>query len=300
MKPWFRHYVGMTRDDRLIEAAMRSKQPLDRVVFVWCCILESASECDEGGAYLVAPETIAYQLRVPPARIRAVFDALSASDRIADGRVIQWSSRQFESDQSAARMRRHRENKRRHGDDGPPNGDVTECHGDVTVTDQSRAEQNRAEAGKPASALSREPASLPSIEDQEFEAACRHAVVGWEPPKGSFKPMLALGGDREEIAGILREVATSGRSPVGSWKLWAEDIVPERRAARKAPPRPAARASPPAAAVDDSPRVNTPSGPRSLAFLRAEHAAGRWSKLYGPLPGQPGCPIAEPALEPTA
>ena len=51
MSRWFRHYAGLARDDKLVRAAMKSKQPVERVVWVWCAILESAAEIDDGGRY---------------------------------------------------------------------------------------------------------------------------------------------------------------------------------------------------------------------------------------------------------
>lgn len=118
---------------------------------------------------------------------------------------------------------------------GDKAGTSNECPGEVSGEEASKGqgegqgEGNIKEmAGKPASAQAREPASLPSMGDQEFEAACRHAIAGWDPPKGSFGVMLNLDFDRGEVVAVLRQEAGSRTKPVGSWKLWAEDVVPER------------------------------------------------------------------------
>lgn len=39
MSRWFRHYAGMMRDDKLVGAAIRAKQPVERVVWVWADVV---------------------------------------------------------------------------------------------------------------------------------------------------------------------------------------------------------------------------------------------------------------------
>ena len=120
MSRWFRHYAGMVRDDKLVRASIKSKQPIERVVWVWGAVLESAAEFDDCGQYEVEPEEIARFLRCKASAIQAVLDALSDLGRIADGRVTTWSKRQFKSDRSNERVTAHRTNKRAQG-----NADVT-------------------------------------------------------------------------------------------------------------------------------------------------------------------------------
>lgn len=135
---WFRHYVGMTRDDKLMAVAARSRQPLDRVMFVWIAILESASERDDGGRYAVDAEMVAYTLRCEPADVTAIMLALEVAERLCEGVVVHWKDRQFESDTSRARMRRHREKQNGGGNGQKPHGDGDKKHGDVGVTSQNR------------------------------------------------------------------------------------------------------------------------------------------------------------------
>lgn len=112
MSRWFRHYAGMMRDDKLVSVAIRSKQTIERVVWVWGAILENAAEVDENGRFDVDAAEIAYFLRADEADIHAVIAGLEASGRIASHCVVKWGDRQFQSDRSASRQAAYRERKR--------------------------------------------------------------------------------------------------------------------------------------------------------------------------------------------
>ena len=132
MSRWFRHYAGMARDDKLVRVSIKSKQSVERVVWVWAAVLESAAEIDDEGRYEVEAEEIARFLRCPATKIRAVLDALVEMGRMTDGRVTKWDARQFKSDRSNARVAEFRERKRNGG-----NGAVTlpERHGNSPETE---------------------------------------------------------------------------------------------------------------------------------------------------------------------
>lgn len=132
MSRWFRHYAGMMRDDKLVRVALRSGQTIERVLWVWGAILESASEINENGEYDLDAAEVAYFLRADIADVDAVLGALEASGRISGNRVVRWGDRQFSSDTSAERQRRYRNKKRseEHKVDQPA--------GDAGVTSPSR------------------------------------------------------------------------------------------------------------------------------------------------------------------
>jgi len=138
MSRWFRHYAGLARDDKLVRAAMKCKQPIERVVWVWCAILESAAELNDGGKYELDHAECAYFLRASEDELAAVEDALRACGRLSEGIVARWDDRQFQSDRSAERTRRYRDRQKtsRDGGESTTQDDVTsrddEC--DVTVT----------------------------------------------------------------------------------------------------------------------------------------------------------------------
>lgn len=141
MSRWFRHYSGMMRDEKLVSVAVKSRQPVERVIWVWGALLESASEINDGGRYEFDAAEAAYFLRADEADIVAVTTALEAAGRVADGRVVKWGARQYQSDKSAERQARYRERRRAQGSDGDgekPLGDdskgVIREHGDGQVT----------------------------------------------------------------------------------------------------------------------------------------------------------------------
>jgi hypothetical protein len=102
----------MMRDDKLVRVAIRSGQAIERVVWVWGAILESAAEIDDDGRFDVDAAEVAYFLRADEADIHAVLSALADAGRVADGAVVKWRNRQFQSDRSKERVAAHRERKR--------------------------------------------------------------------------------------------------------------------------------------------------------------------------------------------
>lgn len=132
MSRWFRHYAGMMRDDKLVRAALKAKQSIERTVWVWGAILESASEIDSDGRYEIDSAEIAHFLRCKPAHIDAIIEALQNLGRIDGETVSTWSKRQFKSDRSNERVAEYRAKKR-----AKRNGDVTlqERHGNSPETE---------------------------------------------------------------------------------------------------------------------------------------------------------------------
>lgn len=128
MSRWFRHYAGMMRDEKLVRVAIQSKQPVERVVWVWGAILESACEVDDGGRFDFDAGEAAYFLRVDESDIGDILSSLDAVGRISGGIVVKWGDRQFESDKSKDRQKRYRERLKSSRD-----GEVTSRDGDVTV-----------------------------------------------------------------------------------------------------------------------------------------------------------------------
>jgi hypothetical protein len=117
MSRWFRHYAGMMRDDKLVRVAIRSKQTIERVVWIYGAILESAAEIDDGGRYDLDTAEVAYFLRADEADVDAVLVALADAGRLAENGVVKWGNRQFQSDRSKDRVAAYRERKRAEGSD---------------------------------------------------------------------------------------------------------------------------------------------------------------------------------------
>lgn len=116
MSRWFRHYAGMMADPKFGAVARRSKTSRAEVLFVWGCILESAAE-SESAAYDWDADLCGELLNCESERTQLIHDEMQRSGLVADGRVVSWDRRQFVSDTSTERSRRHRATKR--------NGDAT-------------------------------------------------------------------------------------------------------------------------------------------------------------------------------
>lgn len=141
MSRWFRHYAGMMRDDKLVRVAIRSGQTIERVVWVWGAILESATEIDDGGRYDLDAAEIAYFLRTDEADIHSIVCGLEAAGRLLGSVVAKWGDRQFSSDRSRERQAAYRERQkagqvRRNGDGLQHNAGNDK--GDARVTSPSR------------------------------------------------------------------------------------------------------------------------------------------------------------------
>lgn len=156
MSRWFRHYAGMMRDEKLVRVAIKSKQPVERVLWIWGAILESAAEIDDNGRYDLDPAEVAYFLRADEDDVGAVLSALADAMRVADGSVVNWGDRQFSSDrsrdrQTAYRERKKAEKRRSDGEEAKGYGEVTSPirHGDGEVTPQETETETETEYSEP-------------------------------------------------------------------------------------------------------------------------------------------------------
>jgi len=152
MSRWFRHYAGMMRDEKLVRVSIKSKQPVERVLWVWGAILESAAEVDDNGRYDLDAAEVAYFLRADEDDILSIFSALSDAGRVASNVVVNWGDRQFSSDKSKERQAAYRErqrNKKHNGDVGNTVETVEATspsqHSDVTVTAQETETETETE-----------------------------------------------------------------------------------------------------------------------------------------------------------
>ncbi len=228
MSRWFRHYAGMMRDDKLVSVAIKAKQPVERVVWVWGAILESAAEIDDGGRFNLDAAEVAYFLRTDEADIGLILDALGSMGRLSDDRVVKWGERQFTSDRSADRQAKYRERKRSEtvgSDEHKPSGDAVVTspsrHGDAPYTETyTELEVDAAQSRK------RSRAELDRLEADLREAA------GFQtnPSPGLFvlAPILGLldiGYDIEaDILPTVRAVASRMKRPARSWDYFVEPI----------------------------------------------------------------------------
>lgn len=195
MSRWFRHYAGMMRDEKLVRVAVKSKQPVERVVWVWGAILESAAEINDGGRFEFDVGEAAYFLRCDESELADIVGGLEASGRLVASCVVRWSDRQHESDSSRERQRRYRARRnadsrselreRQDGDADVDGGDVTRPSRDGAVTPQETDTETEEDVGasaptspEPAKAAPVAVIGLPTASDGDFPIV-EADVVEW-------------------------------------------------------------------------------------------------------------------------
>lgn len=158
MARWYRAYEGTVSDPKLGEAALIAETSRSVAVAAWHAILESAAATNEAGRFDTSARRLAAALGEPVALMAKVMEAFDEIGLTRDGYVAAWSARQFESDTSTERSRKHRQRSRnvaptlRDGDASPPETDTEE--------DTSPSEA-KASPGEDAPSASRPPDCLP-------------------------------------------------------------------------------------------------------------------------------------------
>ena len=109
MTRWYRAYEGTVTDAKLGEVALVAGCSRSVAIAVWHCILESAASVNDGGRFDATARRVAVILCEPLGVIEAAFSEMASLGMIADGAIAAWSRRQYESDSSTERSRRHRE-----------------------------------------------------------------------------------------------------------------------------------------------------------------------------------------------
>lgn len=196
MSRWFRHYAGMMRDEKLVRVAVKAKQPVERVVWVWGAILESAAEINDGGRYEFDAGEAAYFLRCDEDELVRIVGELEGNGRVHGQLVVRWSDRQFDSDSAKNRQRRYRERLKAGGDVQQRNDDMGEASRRVTrdvtppscdgaVTPQETDTETEEEVGasaptspEPAKAAPVAVIGLPTVSDGDFPIV-EADVVEW-------------------------------------------------------------------------------------------------------------------------
>jgi hypothetical protein len=112
---WYRAYEGTVTDPKLAEAAMLAGVSRSTAISAWHALLESAAAANDGGRFTTSARRVAVILSEPLDPITALFDAYSELGLIASSAIVAWSKRQYESDSSTPRVKKHRENKKRNG-----------------------------------------------------------------------------------------------------------------------------------------------------------------------------------------
>jgi hypothetical protein len=228
MSRWYRAYAGTIKDDKLAEVAVIAGCSRSVSIAVWHAILESAAETEDGGRYETTPRRVAAALCEPLTVIQAVFDGMSEIGMIEGEAVRAWKARQYESDKSTERSRRHRETKR--------NGDAT-LQGRCATPPETEADTDTDTKEDAASAASS--ASAPALDLIEAERRCREA--SGSDALGSFGPIAELLLRSESPVDIdldalpVIRARPAGAHGIKSWRYYAP-IIAEAAGKRIAKP----------------------------------------------------------------
>jgi len=157
--PWFRFYSEALNDRKITRICRDTNIPKATVLGTWVTILALVNDSPERGILLltddvpVTAEDLRFELGLDPETFAAL---LTAFDRLAMMRegnrgyeVVNWDKRQFQSDNSTDRVRKHRATSE---DDDDCNGDetlhdrynaATETPPDTETDTETDTEQNR-------------------------------------------------------------------------------------------------------------------------------------------------------------
>ena len=130
--PWFRMYHEFATDPKVQMLSEVDQRRFIMLLCLKCCNADVTLQCNE----------IAFQLRVTEAEWQATKARLIDKGLIdEDGKPEAWDKRQYVSDSSAERVRKHRENKKRYS-----NVTETKCNAVDTDTD---TDTDKKEGDKP-------------------------------------------------------------------------------------------------------------------------------------------------------
>lgn len=226
MTRWYRAYSGTLRDDKLAEAAVIAGCSRSIIIATWHGILESAAEAASGGRFDTTPRRIAATLGESAATIESAFSAMQEIGLIGGGTIPAWGKRQYESDNSTERSRKHRETKR--------NGDATLQNSDATAMQrfatppETETETETEDATSVASSAAR-------LDYNLIEAECRKAASAESNPSPSLSDVspivrcLNAGADLQtHVLPVLREITARKHN----WRVWsyAERAIMDRKA----------------------------------------------------------------------
>lgn len=221
MSRWYRAYAGTVKDDKLAEVALIAACSRSVAIAVWHALLESAAETDAGGRFETTPRRVAAALCEPAGTIEVTFAAMAEIGMITGDAVSAWKTRQYESDKSTERSRRHREAKNR---DVMRSGEAA-LQQRCATPPESETESDSDTEDDSAGAASSAPRA-PDLDLIEAERRCCEAAGSQR--LGSFAPIAELlhrqaDLERDILPVIRARPASGGR--INSWKFYVPIIT---------------------------------------------------------------------------
>lgn len=145
MSRWYRAYEGTVTDAKLAEVALVAGCSRSVAIAAWHAVLENGATLNDGGRIDIPSRRIAAILCEPFNLIESVFLGFETTGLILDSRIVAWTKRQYESDTSTERVRKHRRNKPK----ATRNADETFHAADVTPPETETETESETDSSEP-------------------------------------------------------------------------------------------------------------------------------------------------------
>lgn len=199
MTRWYRAYEGTVSDPKLHEAAVVAGQSRSAAIAAWHAILEACAGARDG-AQLLSARRLAVILSEPAEAMTVLLAALEEVGLISEGRVVAWDRRQYTSDTSSERVRKHRQAK----------GNVSE-----TLHDRCETEVERSGSVSVSVSVSEEPNHLaPTVQEKAPGPREARKPEDWpEDYREKFWKAYPRKTGRKDGLKVLDRIARSSSAP---------------------------------------------------------------------------------------
>lgn len=228
MTDWFRSWHGAPTDPKWLGIAKRAGVAPGIAVAVAWALMDRASQSPVRGSISgYDAEGLAYFYGCEPENVEAIVAAMIDKGMIVEHRFTSWEKRQpVREDDSAKRVREHRERKKREAERNVTQRNAPE---EDTDTDTATASDEAAAA-----------CAGPELDPQILESKLRDAAGDKMQPQGGFVvgPVMELirrGADLDlDVLPTVRSVAARLGRPARSWDYFVpaiQDAMDKRKAA---------------------------------------------------------------------
>lgn len=203
MTDWFRSWHGAPTDPKWLGIAKRAGvAPGIAVAVAWALMDRASQSADRGSIDGYDAEGLAYFYGCEPENVEAIVAAMVDKGMIVDGRFTSWEKRQpVREDDSARRVREHRERKKREAERNVTQRNAPE---EDTETDTATASDEAAAS-----------CAAPDLDPQTLESKLRDAAGDKMQPHGglvvgSVMELIRQGADLDlDVLPTVRSVAVS-------------------------------------------------------------------------------------------
>lgn len=233
MSRWYRAYEGTVTDAKLGEVALVAECSRSVAIATWHCLLESAASVNDAGRFDTTARRVAVILCEAPSIIDRVFDAMAEIGMVDGQTVSAWTRRQYESDSSTERSRKHRAAKR--GDDATGCNVASALQGrDATAPDTDTETEADTEVVVEDGARENSSPDVDAIDPDgtpSFARACaQSAGVAMASPRAIAtaidltRSWLAAGAQPDEIIDCIKHGVANAPEPIHSLRYFEPAI----------------------------------------------------------------------------